>query len=175
MILLQLFLAFLKIGCCAIGGAYSFLPLLEKEMVQNRQWLGHDEFLRVVGMAEVFPGAISIKFATYVGYRTAGPLGAVVANLANLLPPALLMIVAAWAYSRYKDIPHVKAALDMVRYAVIAMLVAIAVKSVDTLHLTQPKILVAMAASFLLLVLTNIHPAVIILAVAAYGALLAHP
>jgi chromate transporter len=175
MILLQIFLAFLKIGFCAIGGAYSFLPLLEKEMVQNRQWLDRSEFLQVVGMAEVFPGAISIKFATYIGYKMAGIAGVLVANLANLLPPALLMIVAAWAYSRYKGVPHVKAALDMVRYAVIAMLVAIAVKSVDTLHLTQPKVLVAMVASFLLLVLTNVHPALIILAVALYGGLMAHP
>jgi chromate transporter len=175
MILLQLFLAFLKIGCCAIGGAYSFLPLLEKEMVQNRQWLGHDEFLQVVGMTEVFPGAISIKFATYMGYKMAGISGALVANLANLLPPALLMIAVTVACSRAKGIPRVKAALDMVRYAVAALLVAMAVRSVSPGHLIQPKILVVVVASFLLFVLLDLHPALIVLAAAAYGAMIAHP
>jgi chromate transporter len=173
MVLVQLFLAFLKIGCFAIGGAYSFLPLLEKEMVQNHQWLDRSEFLQVVGMAEVFPGAISIKFATYIGYKTAGVPGAVVANLANLLPPALLMLVAAVVYSRTKGIPQVKGALDMVRYAVIAMLVALAVKSVTLSHLAQPKVLIALVASFLLFVLADVHPALILLGVAIYGGLVA--
>jgi chromate transporter len=60
MILLKLFLVFLRVGFFAIGGAYSFLPLLEKELVENNQWLDKPEFSEVVGMAEIFPGAISI-------------------------------------------------------------------------------------------------------------------
>ena len=173
MILLQLFLVFFKIGFLAVGGAYSFLPLLDREMVQNQRWLDRSEFLEVVAMAEVFPGAISIKFATYTGYKVAGLLGAFVANLANLLPPALFMIVAALAYSRYKGIPCVKGALDMVQYAVMAMLVAIAVRSVNASHLFQPKVLLAVVASFLLLTLADVHPALIILGVAIYGGLVA--
>jgi len=47
MILLKLFLVFLRIGFFAIGGAYSFLPLMEKELVQNYQWLDKPEFLEV--------------------------------------------------------------------------------------------------------------------------------
>jgi chromate transporter len=46
------------------------LPLLEKETVQNYQWLEKQEFLEVVGMSKVLPGAISIKFATYTGYKS---------------------------------------------------------------------------------------------------------
>jgi chromate transporter len=173
MILMKLFLVFLKIGFCAVGGAYSFLPLLEKEAVQSQRWLDHSEFLEVVAMAEVFPGAISIKFATYTGYKVAGLPGACVANLANLLPPALFIMVAAMAYSRYKDIPSVKGALEMVQYAVIAMLVAIAVRSVNADHLFQPKVLLAVVASFLLVALARVHPALIILGAAMYGGLVA--
>ena len=171
MILLQLFLVFFKIGLFAVGGAYSFLPLLEKEVVQNQRWLDRSEFLEVVAMAEVFPGAISIKFATYTGYKVAGLLGAVVANLANLCSPALFMIVAAVTYSRYRSLPSVKGALEMVQYAVVAMLVAIAVRSVNASQFLQPKVLVAVGASFLLLTLANVHPALVILGVALYGGL----
>ena len=64
MILLKLFIAFFRVGCFAIGGAYSFLPLMEKEIVNNYHWLEKSEFLEVVGMAELFPGAISIKAST---------------------------------------------------------------------------------------------------------------
>ena len=92
MILIELFLAFLRIGLFAIGGAYSFLPLIEREVVQRYQWLTKGEFLDVLGAVRVFPGAISIKYATYTGYKVAGILGVVVANVGNLLAPAVLII-----------------------------------------------------------------------------------
>ncbi len=86
MALFHLFAVFFKIGLFALGGAYSFLPLVRQEAVQNHAWLSEKEFLDATGMVEVFPGAISIKCATYVGYRVAGIPGAIVANVANLLP-----------------------------------------------------------------------------------------
>lgn len=171
MILLKLFLVFLKIGFFAVGGAYSFLPLTEKEVVQNRRWLEKSEFLEVVGMAEVLPGAISIKFATFTGYKVAGLPGAIVANIANLLPPVLLMLVAAMAYSRYKTVSFINGALEMVRYAVAAMIVAIAIRTVDDSHVLQFKYLFVLVISFVLIYLAKVHPALVIIGVAVYGGL----
>jgi chromate transporter len=172
MVLLKLFIVFFRVGLFAIGGAYSFLPLLEKELVQNSRWLDKPEFLDVVGMAETFPGAISIKFATYTGYKVGGVLGVIVANIANLLPPALLMIVASVLYSKYRSIPSVKAALEMVRYAVLAMIVAIAIRLVDTSHLLQFKYLSVLVISLAIFTLTKVHPAFIIIGAAIYGGLI---
>src|SRR3989338_5276217 len=95
MILIRLFVSFLKIGLLAIGGAYSFLPLLEKEIVEKYHWLTKDEFLDVMVAVKIFPGAISIKYATYTGYKLSGILGAIVANLGNLAGPVILTIFAA--------------------------------------------------------------------------------
>ena len=169
MILLKLFIAFFRVGCFAIGGAYSFLPLMEKEIVNNCQWMEKSEFLEVVGMAELFPGAISIKFATYTGYKVAGVPGIIVANFANLLPPLLLMVLVSLVYSKYKNIAIVKAALEMVRYAVIAMIIAIAIKLVDKSNIVQLKYVVVVGVSFALFILTEIHPAFIIVGAAVYG------
>ena len=171
MVLLQLFLSFFKVGLFAIGGAYSFVPLVEKEVVQSHRWLGKPEFLEVVGMVELFPGAISIKFATYTGYKVAGIPGAVVANVANLLPPVLFMAMASLVYWRYGGVPAVQAALEMVRYAVFAMMIAIAVKLMDTSRLTDLKVLPVIIVAFLLLRLTSVHPAFIIVGAALYGGL----
>src|SRR3989338_5322231 len=102
-ILINLFLAFLRVGLFAIGGAYSFLPLIEKEVVQRHHWLTREEFLDVQGITQVFPGAISIKYATYTGYKMAGFLGAFLANLGNFLAPALLIIFATTFYAKYKN------------------------------------------------------------------------
>ena len=172
MILLKLFLVFLRIGFFAIGGAYSFLPLLEKELVQNYQWLDKPEFLEIVGMAQMFPGAISIKFATYAGYKVAGVPGIIVANVANLLPPALCMVLISLVYAKYRDVPFVKASLEMVRYAVFAMIIAIAIHLLDKSQAVQLKYLVVIVVSFALFTLTKLHPAIIITGAALYGGLL---
>jgi chromate transporter len=171
MILLQLFAVFFKVGLFAIGGAYSFLPLVQKEVVETHGWLSKSEFLEVTGMVEVFPGAISIKFATYTGYKLAGIPGAAVANLANLLPPALFIAIASLVYTRYAGRAGVRGALQMVRYAVFAMMIAIALKLIDTSHLLELKYVPVVVISFLLLLMTNVHPALIIVAAALYGGL----
>jgi len=172
MILLKLFLAFFRIGFFAIGGAYSFLPLMEKELVQNHQWLDKPEFLEVVGMVQMFPGAISIKFATYAGYKVAGIPGVIVANVANLLPPAFCMLLVSLFYAKYRDIPFIKGGLEMVRYAVIAMIIAIAIRLVDKNQVFQLKYLIVVVVSFALFTLIKVHPAFIIAGAALYGGLL---
>jgi chromate transporter len=169
MILLQLFAVFFKVGLFAIGGAYSFLPLVQKEVVESHAWLSKSEFLEVTGMVEIFPGAISIKFATYTGYKVAGIAGALIANIANLLPPVLFIMAASLLYTRYGTAPAVRGAMQMVRYAVFAMILALAVKLVDTSHLLEWKYLPVIVVSFLLLTLTKVHPALIIILAALYG------
>jgi chromate transporter len=169
MILLKLFFVFLKVALFAIGGAYSFLPLMEKEIVNNYQWLNPSEFGDVVGMSELFPGAISIKFATYTGYKVAGVPGLIVANVANMLPPLFLMLLISLVYSKYKNTVIIKAALEMARYAVIAMILAVAIKLIDKNNILQLKYIIILVVSFTLFLLTKIHPAFIIIGAALYG------
>ena len=171
MVLAELFWVFMKIGLLAFGGAYSFLPLIEREVVQGRNWLDKAEFLEVTGMAQAFPGALSIKYATYTGYKVAGISGAVVANLGNLLPTAVLMTLALLLYSKYKSVAFVKGGLDMVRYAIFAMIIAVAIQLVDKEHIFELKYLAVIAASFALFLFTKTHPAFIILGAGLLGAL----
>lgn len=148
------------------------MPLMEKELVQNHQWLDKSEFLEVVGMVQMFPGAISIKFATYAGYKVAGIPGVIVANVANLLPPAFCMLLVSLFYAKYRDIPFIKGGLEMVRYAVIAMIIAIAIRLADKNQVFQLKYLIVVVVSFALFTLTKIHPAFIITSAALYGGVL---
>ena len=172
MILVKLFLAFLKVGFFAIGGAYSFLPLIEKEVVEKYGWLSKDEFLEVLGMVNMFPGAISIKYATYTGYKIARVWGAVAANIGNFLAPALVIGVASIFYLKYKNFPAVKGALSMIQLAVFAMIIAVAFQAVSLDKLTQFKNLLVVLVSFALFFCTKIHPALIIISAGIAGAFL---
>ncbi|UCG56747.1 MAG: chromate transporter [Phycisphaerales bacterium] len=172
MILLKLFIAFLKIGLFAFGGAYSFVPMIEREVVQNNQWLAKEEFLEILGIVKVFPGAISIKFATYTGYKVAGVPGAIVANFANILAPVLFIMAASLVYSKYKDVPFVRGSLEMIQYAVFAMIIAVGIQLVDKVGVFELKNLFVVLVAFALFALTKIHPAFIIVGAAVYGGLI---
>jgi len=172
MVLLSLFLAFFRIGLFAIGGAYSFLPLLEKEVVERAQWLTKEEFFDVLGIVKIFPGAISIKYATYTGYKVAGISGAIVSNLGNFLAPAVLIFCASVLYHRYKNLPSVKGAFNMIQLAVFSMIIAVAFKLINVNQLIHVKSLLIIIVSFGLFIYTKIHPALIIIAVGFIGAFL---
>jgi chromate transporter len=172
MVLLKLFIAFSKISLFAFGGAYSFFPLIQAEVVQKHHWLDESEFLEIAGISKLFPGAISIKFATYTGYKIAGIPGAITANIANLLPTILFMMLVSLLYSRYKDVPFIKAGFEMVQYAIFALIIAVAIQLVDKSQIFQLKHIIIITASFGLFFYAKVHPAFIIVGVGILGAVL---
>lgn len=169
MILVKLFLVFLKVGLFAIGGAYSFLPLLEKELVQRYYWLTKEEFLDILGMVKLFPGAISIKYATYAGYKVAGVAGAIAANLGNILAPAALIFLAANLYVKYNALPQVQGAFRMIELVIFAMLIAVAFQSVNMQNLLRPFSILIIISTFCLFAFTKIDPAIIIVLAGVLG------
>src|SRR3989338_6873739 len=171
MVLVNLFLAFFRIGLFAIGGAYSFLPFIEREVVQKYNWLTKEEFLDILGIVKVFPGAISVKFATYTGYKTAGICGAILANLGNILGPAILIIFTSRLYLKYKGSPSINGAFNMIQLVIFAMIVAVAFQLVNVNQLVQFRNLFIIVISFIVFAYTKIHPALIIIAAGVYGAI----
>ena len=155
-----------------MGGAYSFLPLIEKEVVQKYNWLSKEEFMDVLSMVKIFPGAISIKYATYTGYKIAGIWGAAAANIGNLLAPALLVALASFFYLKYKERPQVKNAFNMIELAVFAMIIAVAFQTVSIDRLTQLKNLLVIISAFSFFLFTKIEPAMIIICAGILGILL---
>ena len=172
MVLLKLFFAFLKVGLFAIGGAYSFLPLIEKEVVENYRWLSREEFLDVLGMVQIFPGAISIKYATYTGYKIAGIMGAIAANIGNLLAPVLLITLGSFLYAKYKSTPSIKSAFSVVQLAVFAMIIALAFQTININQLSHFRNIFIVVLSFILFVYAKVHPALIIICAGIIGAFL---
>lgn len=171
MILMNLFLSFLRIGFFAIGGAYSFLPLIEKEVVERHHWLTREEFLDISGITQVLPGAISTKYATYTGYKIGGVSGVILANLGNILAPMLLVIFASVFYTRYKDYPVIKSTFSAIRLSVFAMIIAVAFQVIDIRSLIQAKALLIIILSFIIFIYTKIHPAIVIVLAGIVGAI----
>ena len=174
MVLWQIFLAFFRIGLFAIGGAYSFLPLIQREVVDRYHWLSKEEFLDVLGIVKIFPGAISIKFATYTGYKIAGIPGAIVANTANFLAPVTLIVFASYLYMNYKKIPIVQNAFQTIQLVIFAMIIAVAFQTMPIQQLWNYKSIIIVVVAFILFIYTKIHPAFIIMGAGLLGIIINH-
>lgn len=172
MVLLKLFYCFGKIGFFAIGGAYSFLPLIEAEVVEKYSWISREEFLDVMGITQVLPGAISVKYATYIGYKVAGIPGIVIANLGHIFAPALLIVALSAVYGKFKDSPHLKGAFDMIRVAVFAMIIAVAFNLIGAKNLLSLKTAVFSILFMILFFWGKIHPALLIILAGFLGIVL---
>lgn len=167
-----IFLSFFRIGLFAIGGAYSFLPLLEKELVDKYHWLTKAEFLDVLAMVKIFPGAISIKYATYTGHKVAGIPGALAANVGIFLPPVIFVLCAASLYNKYKEVLPVQKGFEMIQLAAFAMIIAVAFRMIDINQLANMKNMLFIVVFFALFFCWNVHPAYVVVGAGLLGAIL---
>ena len=158
---INLFISFFKVGALSFGGAYSLIPIIETEVVKNHHWLTGDEFLKILGMVEVFPGAISIKYATYTGYKIAGIPGVIVANLGNMVVPALIIIIASYFYNVFSKYSNFNKAFEGIKYAIIGMIVAIMLQY-TTKGSVEVKSFLFIALGFLLIYFFKLHPAIVV-------------
>lgn len=125
MILLRLFLTFLKIGSVAFGGGYVMIPLMRDECLTNG-WLTEAELLDFIAVSESTPGPIAVNMATFVGSSQAGVLGALVATLGVVLPSFCVILLVAAALRQLLRYRGVRAVLSGVRPVVVALILSTA-------------------------------------------------
>lgn len=100
MIILELFLQFLKIGAFAFGGAYGAIPLI-RETVLSMGWMNEAQLMNLLGISESTPGPIMVNAATMTGFDQAGIPGALVATLGVILPSFLIMLIIPYLQKRW--------------------------------------------------------------------------
>jgi chromate transporter len=87
--LLQLFLIFLKVNLLSTSGPAS-VGLLYHEMVGA--YVTEGQFVQAVGFSSVLPGSDALQLAMYIGYAVGGVPGGLVALLASILPPTVIIL-----------------------------------------------------------------------------------
>lgn len=123
MILIELFIGFLKVGCFAFGGAYGAIPLI-RDVVLSYGWLDEEMLTYMIAVSESTPGPIMVNLATYVGSSQAGFPGAAAATLAVVLPSFLIiLLVTALLKAVLKD-PCVQAVLRGLKPCMIGIILA---------------------------------------------------
>ncbi|WP_306483685.1 chromate transporter [Anaerococcus sp.] len=120
--LLDLYLAFFKVGLFSFGGGYAALPLIQQEVVGANSWLSISEFNDLITISQMTPGPIAVNSATFVGVRVGGILGGLVATLGCVTPSAIIVGILAYFYKKYKDLDSISNVLYFLRPAIISMI-----------------------------------------------------
>ncbi|MDO8690355.1 MAG: chromate efflux transporter [Dehalococcoidia bacterium] len=115
-------LLFLKLGFTAFGGPPAAIALMRDEAVRRRRWLNDQQFLDLVGAANLIPGPSATELAIFLGYARAGWRGLVLAGSLFILPATLIAMALAWAYVQYGATPGATWLLYGVKPVIIAII-----------------------------------------------------
>lgn len=164
----ELFITFFKIGGFTFGGGYAMIPLIQKEVVDNKHWVSDEDILDIVAIAESTPGPIAINSATFIGYKTAGVIGSFFATLGVVLPSFIIISVIAYLLKEFATYKVVQYAFFGIRAGVLSLVT----KSLWTMYKKAPKGILAMIISLIALILVafaNVNALIVIALGAVIG------
>ena len=169
--LLLLFAVFAKIGGFTFGGGYAMLPILQREVVDKRQWATQEELMDYFAIGQCTPGIIAVNTATFIGYKRKGVVGGIFATLGVVAPSIVIITIIAAFIQGFQHIEAVQWAFEGVRAAVVALILSAVIK------LGKKSLVdVATVAIFLVVavlsVVTDLSPAIFVVAAGVCGLLL---
>lgn len=169
--LLQLFFIFARVGGFTFGGGYAMLPMLQKELVENKGWTTNEELIDYYAIGQCTPGIIAVNVATFVGYKTKGIIGGIVATLGMVTPSLIIVgIIAAFLHG-FQDYEVVQWAFSGIRAAVVALIIS-AIWKVAKKSLVDIFAVIIFLAVAVLSFFTDLSPVVFVVAAATCGLVL---
>ena len=120
--MLDLFLTFARIGVVTFGGGYAMLPILQREIVENKKWGTDEELADYYAISQCTPGVIAVNVATFIGRKQRGVVGGVVATLGVVFPSLVIIALLAGVIQAYSELQWVKHAFAGVRVCVCVLI-----------------------------------------------------
>ena len=120
----EVFLYFLMLGFVNVGGPVAQITMMYNHMVERRQWLSKDRFVKIMAFCHMLPGPEALQLAIYVGYLKRKLIGGILAGLTFIIPGAIVMIILSWLYVTYGSLPQVNNFLYVLKPAVLGIIAA---------------------------------------------------
>ena len=165
---LGLFFQFMKFGLFTFGGGYAMLPMLERELIDNRGWTTNEELMDYFAVAQCTPGVIAVNTGTFIGYKLYGNLGGIVATLGVVFPSLVIITIIAAFIQNFAHLPAVQSAFAGIRVCV-CVLILNAVVKLWKKSVVDWKTLLIFIAVFACSVFLSISPVIYVLAAAIAG------
>jgi len=120
--LLDLFLAFAKVGIMTFGGGYAMLPVLQREIVEKRKWAEDEELSDYFAIGQCTPGVIAVNVATFIGNKRRGTMGGIAATLGVVFPSLVIISLLAGVIQYYAGLAAVRNAFAGIRVCVCVLI-----------------------------------------------------
>lgn len=166
--IINLFLAFAKIGAVTFGGGYAMLPILQRDIVKKHGWATDDELVDYFAIGQCTPGIIAVNTATFIGYKQKGVWGGIFATLGVIFPSIVIISVIAAFITNYAELPVVRYAFNGIRVCV-CILILNAVLKLSKSSLVDKWTSGIFAVVFILSMFFNISAAILVLAAGLAG------
>ena len=124
----DLFLTFAKIGVCTFGGGYAMLPILQREVVENKHWATEEELVDYYAIGQCTPGIIAVNTATFIGQKKRGAIGGIVATLGVVFPSLVIISILAGLITNYSHLAWVQNAFAGIQVCVCVLIFNAVVK-----------------------------------------------
>ncbi|WP_455069027.1 chromate transporter [Prevotella nigrescens] len=116
------FKTFFKIGAFTLGGGYAMISIIENEVVDKQRWIGKEEFIDLIAIAQSCPGVFAVNISIFIGYKLRKTPGALCTSLGTALPSFLIILFIALFFHQFMDIAWVAAMFRGIRPAVVALI-----------------------------------------------------
>ncbi len=166
--LVDLFLTFARVGVMTFGGGYAMLPILEREVCDNKKWAEPAELMDYYAIGQCTPGVIAVNVATFLGSKIKGTIGAVVATAGMVFPSLVIITVIAALISNFSDLMWVQNAFAGIRVCV-CVLIFNAVVKLWKAAVVDARAFVIFAVVLLGSVFLNLSPVVYVLLAGVAG------
>ena len=155
---LRIFLAFFKIGLFTFGGGYAMIAVIERELVERKKWLSHEEFLDVVAIAESSPGPIAVNSATFIGYKRSGFFGALFGTLGVILPSFIIIFAISFFFEKFLALEYVGYAFRGIQACVAFLILSAGIKMLIKLKRTALNVILVSLTVIAMAVLEFLAP-----------------
>ena len=120
--LFKLFTTFFRIGLFTFGGGYAMIPLIQRDVVERNGWIGKEEFIDLLAVAQSAPGVFAVNMAVFIGNKTRGLGGALAAAFGCVLPSVVIILLIALFFRQFRHIEVVNNAFMGIRPVVVALI-----------------------------------------------------
>lgn len=169
--LLDMYLTFFRIGAVTFGGGYAMLPILQREVVENKHWATEEELMDYYAIGQCTPGIIAVNTATFIGRKFRGIPGAILCTLGVVSPSIVIISIIAALIQNFADLAWVQNALAGIRVCVCVFIFNSVLKLIKSAVVDKPT-MALYCILFAAAVFFDLSPILFVVVAGAAGVLL---
>ena len=170
-LLWDMFITFAKVGVMTFGGGYAMLPILQREVVDNKGWATEEELIDYFAIGQCTPGVIAVNTATFIGQKKKGFSGAIAATLGVVFPSLVIISLLAGVIEAFSHLVWVQNAFGGIRVCVCVLIANAVVKLYKKAIIDVPTLLIYLLVT-LGSIFISVSPVVFVIFAAVAGILL---